>query len=565
MPSPEPRVPAGRPPRRGFALLLVGLALVAALGLAEVLLRVLDLPRTATTFGFLGGVLDADGYVGDRERFWKLRPAPPWVNELGLRGWLPARSRAEDGDLRIVCLGDSCTFGAHVRHEESYPMVLERLLREALPNRRVEAIVGGVPGYTSWQDRVLFERELAGFAPDLTVLYVGGWNDYVPAFGDGDRERASGSRLGRLLRGAVARQPSEAEKDERWAEFRAGIARDGRRVPLADFEENLRAMVEVGRRNGGKVVFVLPPLDEATYAATPIAAEYRAAVREVAAAAGAPVFDAPAAFAARRAAAAVPDGFPSTWPCLYDWVHPSPLGHRLIAEGLFAILRGEGLVVDAAPRAGPRIDAVEQAGNGITVRGEGFVAAGFDRLFAGPFWLADCEVLGDRALRALVPPGLPPGSHPLTMVGRFGVRPLGRELRVAAPALRERVERQADGGLRVTLEVEGPPGWRVQAWLAPGRAAAAVGTQHGVFGLPGAEAGRPAGADEAPFLFERLGLDPIAGAFDADGTWTHRIEVDAETAVGLPERMFVQAIVFEPPATGRAALTEVVELRLRGD
>jgi lysophospholipase L1-like esterase len=443
-------------------------------------------------------------------------------------------------------------------------MVLERLLREALPNRRVEAIVGGVPGYTSWQDRVLLERELVDFAPDLTVLYVGGWNDYVPAFGDSDRARASGARLGRLLRGAVARQPSEAEKEERWAEFRDGIARDGRRVPLGDFEDNLRAMVEFGRRNGGRVVFVLPPLDELTFAATPVAAEYRAAVREVAAAVAAPVFDAPAAFAARRAATKVPDGFPSTWPCLYDWVHPSPLGHRLIAEGLFAILRAEGLVVDAAPRAGPRVDAVDQGGNGLTVRGEGFAAMGFDRLFAGPFWLADTEVLGDATLRALVPPGLPPGSYPLTMVGRFGARPLGSELRVAAPVLRERIERPAAGGLRVTLEVEGPPGWRVQAWLAPGRAAAAVGTQHGDFGLPGAEAGRPDGEVEAPFLFERLALDPIAGVIGPDGTWQHRIEVEAETAAGLPERMFVQAIVFEPPATGRASLTEVVELHLRG-
>jgi hypothetical protein len=100
--------------------------------------------------------------------------------------------------------------------------------------------------------------------------------------------------------------------------------------------------------------------------------------------------------------------------------------------------------------------------------------------------------------------------------------------------------------------------------VAPERAAQGEPTQHGVFGLGGAAEARPPGERDAPFLFERLKIDPVGGSFDAAGEWRHTIEVGAAAAAGLPDTVWVQAIVFEPPATGRAALTEVVELRLGG-
>ncbi|MDA0374069.1 MAG: SGNH/GDSL hydrolase family protein [Planctomycetota bacterium] len=549
-------------PRR--VLVLAAGSVLAALGLAEVTLRVVDLPPTASTFGFLGGILsEGDQYAPDRARFWKLQPSPPFANEAGLRGWLPAEGPAGADTLRIACVGDSCTFGAHVRYEESYAMVLEAMLRQRLPNRRVETVVAGVPGYSTWQDRAVYEQHAVAMQPDVTVLYCGGWNDYVPAFGESDRERATQWRLRRLLRG-VGGAPTEAEREELWAAFRAGDAPDGRRVPPADFLENMEALLRMATEHGGRVVLVIPPLDSETEARTPVALEYRQMVIDLAEREQLRVVDGPALFAGRRAEAAPPEDFPSTWPCLYDWVHPSVLGHRLLGEALFEVFEAEGWLVDSDARVAPRVDSIRSLEPGrFELRGAGFDEAAVERVFAGPFWLPGHHVVDGSTIEVTVPPGLPPGDQPLTLVGGFGARVLDVQVPIAPPVLSAEVEAAADGGLRAVFRAEGPPSWRVHAWLGPLALGEPERTRHGPFWLAGADAARPAGRGEEPFLFERVPIDPIDGEFDADGVWRHQIDVDAATASTLPDRLYLQAIVYEPPSTGRASLTGLVVVELR--
>jgi lysophospholipase L1-like esterase len=65
---------------------------------------------------------------------------------------------------RIVFLGDSNTFGFGVLAEESFVQVTERLL----PG--VHAINLGVSGYSSYQGRLVIERDLATLRPDAVVL-----------------------------------------------------------------------------------------------------------------------------------------------------------------------------------------------------------------------------------------------------------------------------------------------------------------------------------------------------------------------------------------------------------
>lgn len=549
-------------PRR--ALVLAASSVLAALGLAEVALRVVDLPPTASTFGFLGGILsEGDRYAPDRARFWKLQPSPPFANEAGLRGWLPAEGSPGAGTLRIACVGDSCTFGAHVRYEESYAMVLEAMLRQRLPNRRVETVVAGVPGYSTWQDRAVYEQHVEAMQPDVTVLYCGGWNDYVPAFGESDRQRATQWRLLRLLRG-VGGAPTEAEREELWGAFRAGEVRDGRRVPPADFLDNMEALLRMATGHGGRVVLVIPPLDAETEARTPVALEYRQMVIDLAQRKQLPVVDGPALFANRRADAAPPEDFPSTWPCLYDWVHPSVLGHRILGQALFEVFEAEGWLVDAELRDAPRVDSIQSVGPGqFELHGAGFAASGVERVFAGPYWLPGPRVIDDATLAVTVPPGLPAGDRVLTLVGAFGAREYELLVPIAPPALTAEVEQLDGGGLRAIFHAEGPEGWRVHAWLGPVALGEPEQTRHGAFWLAGSDAARPAGRTEAPFLFERVPIDPIDGEFGVDGKWRHQIDVDATTAATLPDRLYLQAIVYEPPSTGRASLTELVVVQLK--
>ncbi len=94
----------------------------------------------------------------------------------------------QPGTIRIVCLGDSVTFGFRVpvvwpdKPTEfdpewlPFPMLLEKQLRAANPGRTIEVITMAVPGYTSHQGLAWLQRDIDRLAPDLLTVSFG-WND----------------------------------------------------------------------------------------------------------------------------------------------------------------------------------------------------------------------------------------------------------------------------------------------------------------------------------------------------------------------------------------------------
>ncbi len=102
--------------------------------------------------------------TGSRDPF----PVQP-LNGDGFRDrWHPA----ERVDLvaRVVCLGDSVTFGAEIAAEEAYPQVLERRLLGG--GRRVDVMNAGMPGWSTRQERIAYTRILRRYRPDRVVLGV---------------------------------------------------------------------------------------------------------------------------------------------------------------------------------------------------------------------------------------------------------------------------------------------------------------------------------------------------------------------------------------------------------
>jgi lysophospholipase L1-like esterase len=116
------------------------------------------------------------------------------INDLGFRGQLPDPELDGDGGLRVVCLGDSFTFGWGVEDADTYPVQLEAALEEVLaarvagdaahsgPRRSpvgAEVLNVGLPGYNTWQEHRLYEKLVRPMAPDVVVL---GWylNDLDP-------------------------------------------------------------------------------------------------------------------------------------------------------------------------------------------------------------------------------------------------------------------------------------------------------------------------------------------------------------------------------------------------
>lgn len=104
----------------------------------------------------------------------------------------PVRVAKDRGQLRVVCLGSSSTYGVGASSiDDGYPARLESILA-APAGRAVEVINGGVPGaMLSFLDLYL-ERVLLPLDPDLVVLYFG-------ANGDSELGARDIARLGRWL------------------------------------------------------------------------------------------------------------------------------------------------------------------------------------------------------------------------------------------------------------------------------------------------------------------------------------------------------------------------------
>jgi lysophospholipase L1-like esterase len=155
---------------------LIGIYLLAGMLAAEVGVRLFLYVEWERELRVSSGLNVPDSVVG-----YKLNPGKTaWgmsVNSLGYRGPNFSSTKRE-GSFRIVCLGNSITFGEAASHDSTaYPPVLEKVIRQrgeiACP---VEVINAGVMGYTSYQCLADLKTRLVALQPDMVILCVG-WND----------------------------------------------------------------------------------------------------------------------------------------------------------------------------------------------------------------------------------------------------------------------------------------------------------------------------------------------------------------------------------------------------
>ena len=81
------------------------------------------------------------------------------------------------GNQRVLCLGDSHTYGLWVERSQAYPQQLEAVWNERGLSPKLEVVNVGVPGTNS--SRVLRElpEMLETLDPDILIVMVGG-NDF---------------------------------------------------------------------------------------------------------------------------------------------------------------------------------------------------------------------------------------------------------------------------------------------------------------------------------------------------------------------------------------------------
>lgn len=100
------------------------------------------------------------------------------INSYGFRDkpYRPAKSHSK----RVICVGDSLTYGWLVPLKDTYHKQLERLLNAE--NRDVEVLGMGVVGYNSVQEYYLVRDKVLRLNPDLVVLQIGP-NDFERTVG----------------------------------------------------------------------------------------------------------------------------------------------------------------------------------------------------------------------------------------------------------------------------------------------------------------------------------------------------------------------------------------------
>lgn len=260
------------------------------------------------------------------------------TNSLGFRGREIAVPKLA-GRYRIVCLGGSTTYDDGVGDDETYPVQLERILRDELPGRDIEVVNAGVPSYTSAESLANLVFRCLELQPDALLVYDN-INDYrVRTYGNFDSayfhyrkvwngtldgwERGEGELAGGI-NPFIQHPPPTRNGDEASNVTRAGTWA---------FRRNLTCMAAVARAYGVEAWFVGFVLDRKHPYATPavVAAvkEQNDVLREVAEAHGGRFIDLVAGY---------PDG-----DYFVDPVHNNAEGARvkarIIADALVEHLR----------------------------------------------------------------------------------------------------------------------------------------------------------------------------------------------------------------------------------
>lgn len=530
-------------------LLLLGGSTVLALLAVEVALTLLGLPAPIGQIDFFDeGLGDTSVFAPDEELFWRLRPDTKRyvANEVGFRGRWPSREK-DPSDLRIACLGDSCTFGTEVRYEATWGKRLERLLQARFPHRFVESIVAGMPGHSLFQSRKAFEQLVLPLRPDVTIVYAGAWNDYADAL-----ERNDPDTYGELH--------SSTPRTWRMIRERAGRpAGTGPRVPLETFRACLRHVIEQARAVDSRVFVVLPPLPASTYEQFPLALEYRAALEATCRGYKVETLDGTALFEPylvdTRGWVPALDG---RWPVFQDRVHPTAFGYDLLARALAE--RIGPWFEDAPPRPSDlRVDSTQWDGASLLVRGRGFESTPIDRVHWGDWWLPELEVQGDTLLRVGGWTYFPPGDAPLELTGPGGVLARTEPVTVEAPELRAEF---LEGGSLLQVTADLRPGDAVYLFLSGDLRSEPAATRYGEFRLAADPDGRPPGAEEGTFEFLHLKLMTVDGRCGEDGSFQWQTRLDFTKLAEVPEAVHVQALVADAHRSEYAVLTPVVSVSL---
>lgn len=168
-------------------LAFLAISLVLIFSLVEILARVINLPARPSDKS--ASTNNDSNSIDDPQLFWRLKPnirykeETVWVktNNLGLRDDDVAIPKPKNC-LRVLCLGESTTYGANVPQDQTYANVAEKKLNETgSAGVHYEVINAGLSASTSFQGWQWVKRYGKELKPDVIALYYKN-NDLMPRF-----------------------------------------------------------------------------------------------------------------------------------------------------------------------------------------------------------------------------------------------------------------------------------------------------------------------------------------------------------------------------------------------
>ena len=220
-----------------------------------------------------------------------LKSSPRWDVSLNSEGFRDVEFTPRgDGDtLRVICVGDSWTFGSNVGRDESYPVQLREALSRVYPRKKVEVLNLGMLGYSSFHGVKLLPRIL-GLRPDVVIVGFA-MNEpkmagYKPPPESDQRPKRvldqvvqagtaiwRNSALARLLQyvadiiiwqpASIGRRLRDSSKSDAWTEKVDAVQDPADLEPwlrgsLAEYEGNLSRMIEELANAGERVILLHP-------------------------------------------------------------------------------------------------------------------------------------------------------------------------------------------------------------------------------------------------------------------------------------------------------------------
>jgi lysophospholipase L1-like esterase len=302
-------------------------------------------------------------FEGDPLLFWRLLPnlrEAQWdltrvtTNAQGLRYDHHVGPKAK-GALRVLCFGDSVTFGYRVplvfvkrpdeynREWVSYPVLLERRLRAANPGRTIEVLPLAVPGYSSHQGLLWARRDLARFEPDLVTACFG-WND-ISRRRVSDRDAMPTEAWNVAGRALLARSQAlaylwrlrQASSTPESASRGAGSAAAAMRVGREEHVENVLGIARLAREKGAHAL-VIGAIYRDRDAHPPEGddiAGHRAALRAAAEREEIPYLEIPELTESHH---------PENTALFGEHIHPNHRGHRLMADRVLQAIAAHSLL-----------------------------------------------------------------------------------------------------------------------------------------------------------------------------------------------------------------------------